>query len=192
MTLVFCTHNQHKFDEVKVLMPKPIKLLSLKDIGCFEDIPETGTTLEENASIKTNFVLKRFNYNCFSDDTGLLVKALNGAPGVYSARYAGPKKDSLANMDLLLKNLENNTNRKAHFKTVISLCLDGQQHFFKGIAQGHINKQKMGEQGFGYDPIFTPVGYNQTFAQLPLKVKNKISHRGKAIAQLIEFLNKRV
>lgn len=189
MELVFATHNQNKFKEVQVLMPKRIQLLSLDMINCFDEIEETGTTLEENAQLKADFVTKHYGYNCFSDDTGLLVDTLNGAPGVYTARYGGPEKDADANMHKLLTELKESKNRKAHFKTVISLNLNTEKHEFNGTIKGTIAYEKSGQKGFGYDPIFIPEGYNKTFAELPLAVKNKISHRGKAIEKLIAFLN---
>ncbi len=189
MELVFATHNQNKFEEVVFLMPKHIKLLSLNMIDCFDEIEEIGTTLEENAQIKADFVTNNYGYNCFSDDTGLLVDALNGAPGVYTARYGGPEKDADVNMNKLLQELENSKNRDAHFKTSIALNVEGEKYLFNGIVNGTITQQKKGEKGFGYDPIFVPNGYNKTFAELPLTIKNKISHRGRAIQKLITFLN---
>lgn len=189
MELVFATHNQNKFEEVQVLMPKHIKLLSLNMINCFDEIEETGITLEKNAQLKADFVTKNYGYSCFSDDTGLLVDTLNGAPGVYTARYGGPEKDANANMNKLLTELKESKNRKAHFKTVISLNLNREKHVFNGIVKGTIAYKKSGQKGFGYDPVFIPKGYNKTFAELPLSTKNKISHRGKAIRKLIAFLN---
>ena len=188
MELVFATHNQNKFEEVQLLLPKSITLLSLKMINCFDEIQETGTTLEENAQLKADFVTKNYGYACFSDDTGLLVDELDGAPGVYTARYAGKEKDANANMNKLLSQLENKTNRKAHFKTVIALNLADKKHLFGGTVHGDIAQEKQGEKGFGYDPIFIPKGYDKTFAELPLTIKNKISHRGRAIQKLIAFL----
>ena len=189
MELVFATHNEHKYQEVLPLMPKHVKLLSLNMISCFDEIEETGKTLEENAKLKADFVTKNYGYNCFSDDTGLLVNALNGAPGVYTARYAGEEKDAHANMDKLLKELESAKDRKAHFKTAIALNLHTENHYFDGIVEGTIANKKSGEKGFGYDPIFIPESYNKTFAELPLSVKNTISHRGRAIQKLLTFLN---
>ncbi len=188
MELVFATHNQNKFKEVQVLMPKHIKLLSLNMINCFDEIEETGTTLEENAQLKADFVTKNYGYNCFSDDTGLLVDALNGAPGVYTARYGGPEKDANANMNKLLLELKESTNRNAYFKTAITLNLNAKKHSFNGIVNGTIALEKSGQKGFGYDPVFIPEGYDKTFAELPLAVKNTISHRGRAIQKLIAFL----
>lgn len=190
MELVFATHNQNKFKEVLLLMPKHIKLLSLNMIRCFDEIEETGITLEENAQLKADFVTKKYGYNCFSDDTGLLVNALNGDPGVHTARYAGKEKDANANMDKLLTNLNSFLDRKAYFKTVIALNIDSEKNQFNGIVEGTIAHKKSGEKGFGYDPIFIPEGYDKTFAELPLSVKNEISHRGRAIQKLIAYLNK--
>ncbi|WP_298476670.1 non-canonical purine NTP diphosphatase [uncultured Maribacter sp.] len=190
MKLVFATNNLNKLKEVQLLVPEDITLLSLKDIGCIEDIPETANTLEGNAQLKADYITKKYNLPCFADDTGLLVHSLNGEPGVYSARYAGEQKSSEDNMNLLLKKLKEKTNRSAYFKTVIALNINNTQTLFQGIAKGEITKTKDGLEGFGYDPIFKPEGYNKTFAELPLTTKNQISHRGKAIAQLIEHLNK--
>ncbi|MGJ8738677.1 non-canonical purine NTP diphosphatase [Zobellia laminariae] len=188
MKLVFATHNKNKLDEVKKLVPPHIELVSLTDIGCFDEIPETGATLEENAQIKADYVTKTYDLACFADDTGLIVDILNGEPGVYSARYAGETKDADDNMNKLLKNLEDKENREAHFKTVIALNLNKEKHIFNGIVEGVIIKEKKGSKGFGYDPIFQPNGYKQTFAELPLKTKNSISHRGLAIKKLLDFL----
>lgn len=188
MKLVFATHNQNKFIEVKKLLPAFIELVSLTDLGCHEDIPETGTTLAENAQIKADYVTAKYQLPCFADDTGLLVSALNGAPGVYSARYAGEAKSAAANMDKLLAELKGAQDRSAHFKTVIALNLDGQTHLFSGEVHGCITQLKTGEKGFGYDPIFLPNGYTQTFAQLAMEAKNKISHRGLAMTKLVDFL----
>jgi XTP/dITP diphosphohydrolase len=157
-------------------------------INCFDEIEETGTTLEENAQLKADYVTKNYGYNCFSDDTGLLVDALNGAPGVYTARYGGPEKDANANMNKLLDELKESKNRNAHFKTAITLNLNSEKHEFNGIVNGVIAHKKSGKKGFGYDPIFIPEGYDKTFAELPLAVKNTISHRGRAIQKLIAFL----
>lgn len=187
MQLVFATHNPNKIREVQILLPKNIELLSLEDIGCKEDIPETAPDLEGNAAQKADYVTKKYGYPCFADDTGLLVDALNGAPGVYSARYAGEQKSAEDNMNKLLEQLQHHTDRSAHFKTVIALNINNQQHFFKGIVHGKITTEKRGEKGFGYDPIFTPQGYDKTFAELPISVKNEISHRGLAIKQLLAF-----
>lgn len=189
MKLVFATHNQNKFNEVKVLLPSYIELMSLTDIGCHDEIPETAETLQDNAQIKADFVTMHYNLPCFADDTGLLVDALNGEPGVYSARYAGEQKSAEDNMNKLLSELEDKNSRAAHFKTVIALNLKQETICFTGIAEGQIIKKKSGQKGFGYDPIFQPKGYNKTFAELTLSVKNEISHRGKAIKQLIAYLN---
>lgn len=188
MKLVFATHNPHKLYEVQLLMPKHITLLSLNDIDCTEDIPETSETLEGNAKLKADFVTKHYRIPCFADDTGLLVEALNGEPGVYSARYAGEQKNAEDNMNKLLKALKGNENRSAHFKTVIALNLPEESHFFEGIVKGNITNKKQGEGGFGYDPIFIPQGYRETFAQLSIEKKNQISHRGKALKKLIDKL----
>lgn len=189
MTLVFATHNSNKLQEIKALLPKNITLLSLADIGCLENIPETANTLEGNAKLKADHVTNTYNLPCFADDTGLLVNALDGAPGVYSARYAGSENDANANMDKLLKNLRHKTDRSAHFKTAIALNLNGKTIFFDGCVNGIITVAKKGENGFGYDPIFKPDGFEETFAQLPLEIKNTISHRGRAFAKLVAHLN---
>lgn len=192
MQLVFATNNLNKIKEVQSFIPKQIKLLSLKDIGCFEDVPETQDTIEGNAIQKAEYIIKHYGYNCFADDTGLEVKVLNGEPGVYSARYAGEQRDANDNMNLLLKNLMDKTNRQAQFKTVIALHLNGELHTFKGVCKGEITTKKQGEQGFGYDPIFKSLGYTKTFAEISLNEKNKIGHRGKAVKQLVDYLNKNV
>ncbi len=188
MQLVFATHNTNKLEEVKKLMPVHIHLVSLSEIGCLEDIPETGESLEENAQIKANYVTENYNLPCFADDTGLLVNALNGAPGVYSARYAGEGKNTEDNMTKLLSEMRSVTDRSAHFKTIIALNLKGETHLFEGIVEGEITSERAGGDGFGYDPIFSPNGYEETFAQLSLKTKNSISHRGKAIQKLMTHL----
>jgi len=188
MQLVFASNNKNKIKEIQQLLPDTIQILSLEDINCLEDIPETADTIEGNAILKANYVTEKYGYNCFADDTGLEVEALNGAPGVYSARYAGEHKSSEDNMDKLLSELEDKTNRKAQFKTVICLNIDGNQHLFTGIAPGEIIKEKIGSQGFGYDPIFKPEGFPDTFAQLSLEEKANISHRGIAVRKLISFL----
>lgn len=190
MHLVFATHNENKLTEVRLLMPKHITILSLNDIGCVESIPETGETLEENAVLKANHITEHYGYPCFADDTGLLVDALDGAPGVYSARYAGEDCHADRNMDKLLYALRENNERSAHFKTIIALNLKNETLLFKGIVQGEITNTKQGKGGFGYDPIFRPLGYDLTFAELPVSKKNEISHRGKAIRQLTAFLGK--
>jgi XTP/dITP diphosphohydrolase len=188
MKLVFATNNPNKIIEIQQLIGNQIELLSLESIGCFEEIPETADTIEENAILKANYVTQKYGYNCFADDTGLEVMALNGEPGVFSARYAGEQKDSIANMDKLLKKMNGISNRKAQFKTVIALNLKGEQELFTGIASGSIAITKTGLNGFGYDPIFIPDGYKNSFASLTPEIKNKISHRAKAIQQLIDFL----
>lgn len=186
--LVFATNNAHKLQEVSDILGDQIDLLSLKDINCNTDIDETGITLEENASLKSSFVYNNFQIDCFADDTGLEVEALNGEPGVYSARYAGDNHDSEANMQKLLDNLNNKTNRKARFRTVISLIMDGKELFFEGIIEGEITKEKQGHSGFGYDPIFQPDGYHETFAELGEDIKNRISHRSIAVNKLCKYL----
>ncbi len=189
MKLVFATHNANKFAEVKALVPNYIELLSLEDIGCTEEIPETAETIDGNAILKTEFVNRHYGYNCFSDDTGLEVDALDGAPGVYSARYAGAAKSASANMEKLLKELEGNQNRAARFKTAIALSLHGNQTLFLGICTGTITLSPRGEKGFGYDPIFQPDGTTQTFAEMSLTQKSEIGHRGKAMRQFLQYLS---
>ncbi|WAC03168.1 non-canonical purine NTP diphosphatase [Lacinutrix neustonica] len=189
MQLVFATNNQNKLKEVQSLIPKSIKLLSLKDIGCFEDVPETQDTIEGNAVQKAAFIKAHYGYDCFADDTGLEVETLHGEPGVFSARYAGEQRDANDNMDLLLKKLNDTHDRNAQFKTVIALHLNGKTETFTGICKGEITKEKIGDHGFGYDPIFKPTPYKETFAEMDLKLKNKIGHRGKAVTQLVQYLN---
>ncbi|WP_417368494.1 non-canonical purine NTP diphosphatase [Flavobacterium beibuense] len=190
MKLVFASNNKNKIQEIKHQLPDDIELLSLEDIGCTEDIPETADTIEGNAILKADYVTQKYGYNCFADDTGLEVEALNGEPGVYSARYAGEQKDANDNMDKLLLNLEDKSNRNAMFKTVIALNLNGEQHLFTGIVNGVITTNKAGDKGFGYDPIFKPEGLDLTFAQISMDEKAKLSHRGRAVQQLIAFLKK--
>lgn len=190
MQLVFATNNHNKLKEVQALVPNHIKLLSLADILCIEDIPETQPTIKGNAIQKAEYIKTNYGYDCFADDTGLEVEALSGAPGVYSARYAGPQRNSDDNMNKLLSELENKDNRNAQFKTVIALHLNGKLNTFTGICKGVITTEKHGEGGFGYDPIFKAVGYDKTFAEISLEEKNKIGHRGKAVQQLIHFLRK--
>lgn len=190
ITLVFASQNENKIKEIQALLPNHIQIKSLAEINCFTDIPETGTTLEENAKIKADFVTQNYKLDCFADDSGLEVDYLNGAPGVYSARYAGEQKNSQDNIDLLLKNLENVTIRNACFKTVITLNHLEKQYFFTGIVNGKITLERKGSQGFGYDPIFIPEGYTKTFAEMTLEEKGKISHRALAIKQLVDFLVK--
>lgn len=189
MKLVFATNNKHKLDEVrKITSHHPVEIVSLAEINCFDDIPETADTLEGNALQKAHYVQEKFGLNCFADDTGLEVEALNNAPGVYSARYAGPGHDSEANMKKLLHEMEGMENRKARFRTVIALVWNGKTYTFDGIVNGTITTTKRGENGFGYDPIFIPEGYEQTFAELGNDIKNQISHRAKAVEKLDEFL----
>jgi len=188
MKLVFATNNKNKILEVQQMIPSTIEIISLESISCFEEIPETAATIEENARMKANYVTEKYGYDCFADDTGLEVESLNGEPGVFSARYAGEQRSSEDNMNKLLDALSNETNRNAQFKTVIALNLNGKQHLFTGIAKGKITLEKTGNQGFGYDPIFKPEGFTETFAQLSLEEKGAISHRGKATEQLIAFL----
>lgn len=188
MKLVFATNNKNKLKEVQQLLPKDIRLLSLEEIGCTEDIPETSPTIEANAIQKAQYVKEKYGYDCFADDTGLEVKALNGAPGVYSARYAGEAKSSEANIDKLLEELEGKNDRSARFKTVIALHLDGKLYSFKGICPGNIIFERKGLQGFGYDPVFQPEGKETTFAEMSLEEKSEISHRARAIRQLIDFI----
>lgn len=188
MKLVFASNNPNKIKEIQQMLPESITILSLEDIGCTEDIPETAETIEGNAILKANYVTEKYGYDCFADDTGLEVDALNGEPGVYSARYAGEQKDANDNMDKLLSNLQNKTNRKAQFKTVIALNINEKQHLFTGIVKGNIIKEKIGTKGFGYDPIFVAENDTITFAELSTAEKAIISHRGIAVKQLIEYL----
>ena len=189
MKLVFATNNKHKLDEVrKITSRHPVEIVSLAEINCFDDIPETADTLEGNALQKAHYIQEKFGLNCFADDTGLEVEALNNAPGVYSARYAGPGHDSEANMKKLLHEMEGKENRKARFRTVIALVWNGKTYTFDGIVNGTITTTKRGENGFGYDPIFIPEGYEQTFAELENDIKNQISHRAKAVEKLDDFL----
>ena len=200
MKIVFATNNQHKLSEVRQILGDSIEVLSLNDIGCHEDIPETGTTLEANAQQKAQYVYDHYHIDCFADDTGLEVDALGGAPGVYSARYAAIgcaatssqpiDHDSEANMTRLLNELGENNNRNARFRTVIALIQQGELHEFEGIVNGQIIRERRGGEGFGYDPIFQPDGYDQTFAELGTEVKNHISHRARATKKLCEFLKR--
>lgn len=189
MQLIFASHNKNKVKEVKSLIPNTINLLSLDDINLLNEIEETSTTIEGNALLKAQTIYNQTGINCFADDSGLLVDALNGAPGVYSARYAGEQKNDEDNMQKLLLDLTNKDSRKAHFKTVMALIIDGKEYLFEGIINGKIISEKMGTNGFGYDPIFVPNGYTETFAQLNSETKNAISHRGIALKKLIEFIN---
>jgi XTP/dITP diphosphohydrolase len=208
MKIVFATNNQHKLSEIRSILGENIEVLSLKDIGCEVDIPETGTTLEENALQKAQYIFDHYHIDCFADDTGLEVEALNGAPGIYSARYASMESDdqtishdSEANMARLLRELGENNNRRARFRTVIALiqrkdvCPCGctsikEIHKFEGIVEGEIIRERRGGEGFGYDPIFQPEGYDKTFAELGMDIKNHISHRARAVTKLCEFLSK--
>lgn len=191
MELIFATNNNHKLEEVQAMTGHDIQLKSLNDIGCEDDIPETGDTFEDNASQKSHFIFERYGLNCFADDSGLEVDALNNEPGVYSARYGGTR-DAEANLQLVLDKLKGSANRTARFRTVISLILDGREYFFEGVAEGSITSSKSGIEGFGYDPIFKPAGYDLTFAEMSGSQKNAISHRAKAMEKLISFLKARV
>lgn len=189
MKLVFATNNKHKLEEVRSILPQEIEVISLEEIHCHEEIPETASTLEGNALQKALFVKEHYGFDCFADDTGLEVEALNNAPGVYSARYAGPQNDAQANMRKLIGELEGIENRKARFRTVIALLLEGKEYTFEGIIDGTIIEEEKGTTGFGYDPIFIPKGYDQTFAELGNDIKNNISHRALAVRKLTEFLS---
>lgn len=186
--IVFATNNQHKLEEIRRIVGGKFRILSLKEIGCEEDIPETADTLEGNALMKARFVKEHYGYDCFADDTGLMVDALGGAPGVYSARYAGPGHDSAANMELLLKNLDGVTERSARFVTVIALILNGQEMTFEGRVEGEILTVPAGTSGFGYDPVFKPTESSVSFAEMSADAKNAISHRGRATAKLMTYL----
>ena len=188
--LVFATNNQHKTEEIRTSLQGKYEVLNLEDIGCDVDIPETGDTFAENASLKSAYVNKNFKLDCFADDSGLEIEALNNEPGVYSARYSG-SRDSLENMQLVLKKLEGVENRKARFKTVISLLHNGEHHLFEGVINGTIRTELSGAGGFGYDPIFQPDGYEITFAEMTMEVKNTISHRAIALKKMIDFLNEK-
>ncbi len=188
MKLVFATNNPHKLKELQDLLGEEIELLSLADIECNEEIPEDFETLEENANQKAEYIYKKYHINCFADDTGLEIEALNNAPGVYSARYAGEAKDAKANMQKVLAKLKGEINRKAQFRTVISLYLNGKSYQFEGVVKGTILTKEQGDYGFGYDPIFQPEGYQQTFAEMDMSTKNRISHRGRAVQKLVDFL----
>ena len=189
--LVFATANQNKVTEIDKLLPESILLTSLKELGQKKDIPETSKTIEGNAIQKANFITEKYNVNCFADDTGLEINALKGEPGVNSARYAGVEKDADQNIKLVLKNMDGITKRGAQFKTVIALNLDGEQHLFFGVVKGKIRKQRIGQNGFGYDPIFEPENCGKTFAEMTLEEKNKYSHRARAFNKMIRFLNTR-
>ena len=188
MDLVFATNNKHKLEELQAILGDKIRILSLKDIGCNEDIPEEQATLEGNASQKAFYVFNKFGHNCFADDTGLEIDALNGEPGVYSARYAGEEKSAEANMNKVLDKLTKIKNRNARFRTVISLVINGSEKQFEGVVEGEIVDVKKGGSGFGYDPIFKPTGFSKTFAEMNLSEKNQISHRGRAVKKLVNHL----
>ena len=187
---VFATNNNHKLEEVSAILGNKVELLSMKEIGCHDDIPETADTLEGSALLKARSIYDKYHTDCFADDTGLEVEALNGAPGVFSARYAGDAHNSEANMNKLLLELEGSDNRKARFRTVFALIVNGKEHIFEGIVKGEITKGKHGTSGFGYDPIFLPEGYTQTFAEMGNELKNKISHRAVATKKLCNFILK--
>ncbi len=190
MKIVFATNNQHKLEEIRHILGEQFEIVSLQDIGCNTDIPETGETLEENALIKARYVYEHYGLDCFADDTGLEVDALGGEPGVRSARYAeGVGHDSEANMSKLLANLKENNNRKARFRTVIALIIKGEEQLFEGVVRGEISRSRSGSEGFGYDPIFVPEGYDRSFAELGAEIKNSISHRARAVEKLAERLN---
>ncbi|MEK6512361.1 non-canonical purine NTP diphosphatase [Myroides odoratimimus] len=191
MKLVFASNNKNKIKEIRNQLPDTIEILSLEDIGCNIDIPETADTIEGNAKLKADFVKRHYGYDCFADDSGLEVDALNGAPGVYSARYAGEQKNDNDNIDKLLEVLQKEENRKANFKTVICLNLHTETYYFTGIIDGQLLKEKQGTEGFGYDPIFVADGMDKSFAEIDINAKNAISHRGKAVRQLVNFLSKK-
>lgn len=191
MKICFSTNNKKKIEEVKAALGSGFELVSLQEIGCHEELPETGDTLDHNAFQKARFVKEHYGVDCFADDTGLEVEALNGAPGVYSGRFAGEPRSDERNIDLLLEKMEGMNHRKARFRTVIALILEGKEYQFEGIAEGEILHQRVGERCFGYDPIFRPLGYNCSFAELSIEEKNEISHRGKAVKSFVEFLNNR-
>jgi len=186
--LVFATNNEHKLRELRQILTGEFELLSLNDIGCNDEIPETGTTLESNASQKSNYIWDKYGLDCFADDTGLEISALGNEPGVYSARYAGEEKSPEANMKKVFDKMTDVTDRRARFRCVFSLIMGGNEHQFEGIVEGVILREKEGSGGFGYDPIFKPDGYRHSFASLSPEVKNKISHRGRAVMKLVEYL----
>lgn len=188
MQLIFATHNKNKVFEVNNLLAPHYKILNLSDIGCEEDIPETGTSLEENALIKARFVKTHYKSDCFADDSGLEIESLNNEPGVYSARYAGPEKNDAANIIKVMENLRDKPNRNARFRTVIALLINGKEHLFEGIINGRISLEKKGMNGFGYDPVFIPEGNSKTFAEMTLEEKNLLSHRAIAVNKLAAFL----
>lgn len=188
MNIVFATNNKNKVKEIQTLLPKKISILSLKDINCFDDIPETKDTLEGNSEQKADYVKNNFGNDCFADDTGLFIESLNGEPGVYSARYAGEDGNAKANIKKVLSKIDGIDNRKAYFKTIICLILNNEKHYFEGRVDGKIISTEKGVDGFGYDPIFVPDDYETSFAEMPLSEKNKISHRARAVKKLIAFL----
>ncbi|WP_407426373.1 RdgB/HAM1 family non-canonical purine NTP pyrophosphatase [Arcticibacter sp.] len=187
-TLVFATNNKHKLEEVQALIGNKFQLKTLEEIGCTDDIPETGDTFQDNASQKSRYIWDRFQIDCFSDDSGLEVKALNGEPGVYSARYSG-SRDPEENLQLVMSKMKDVSDRSASFKCVISIVLDGKEHLFEGSVEGEITNTRSGSAGFGYDPIFKPQGYDVSFAEMPAEEKNRISHRARAVEKLVGFLN---
>ena len=189
MDIVFATNNSNKLFEIKKLIKNPINILSLKDIKCFEEIPETSNTLEGNAYLKSSHIFKKYGFNVFSDDSGLEIHALDGRPGVYSARYAGENCNSTHNIKKVLKEMKNITNRTAFFRTIISLIINGKETQFEGVVHGNIVLEEKGMNGFGYDPIFQPIGYDKTFAEMDLVEKNLVSHRSRAVKKLVDFLN---
>ena len=191
MKLVFATNNQHKLRELQQILGDEFQLLSLNDIGCNEEIPENQQTLEGNAAEKSFFIYNKYGHNCFADDTGLEIEALNGEPGVFSARYAGEEKSADANMHKVLEKMKEIKNRKARFRTVISLVIDGNERQFEGVVDGTVLDERRGDEGFGYDPVFQPDGYLQTFAEMDPVQKNQISHRGRAVQKLVSYLKSR-
>lgn len=186
--IVFATNNKHKLEEVRAIVGKNFEILSLSDIGCHEDIPETGNTFEDNALMKARYIKEKYGYDCFADDSGLEVTALNNAPGVFSARYAGEPSDSLRNIEKLMSNMQGKTERSARFRTSIALLYNGEEHLFKGVIEGKIIDTLRGDKGFGYDPVFVPDGYDITFAEMSSEEKNSISHRARATKELVDFL----
>lgn len=188
MKIVFATNNLHKLEEINRILAGKHEIISLEKIGCHDDIPEDHDTLQDNALQKARYVKEHYGYDCFADDTGLEIEALGNRPGVYSARYAGPAKEAEDNMKKVLEEMQGMTNREARFRTVIALLLNGKEYLFEGSVQGNILTEKHGQTGFGYDPIFQPLGYSQSFAEMPMDEKNKISHRGRAVQKLYEFL----
>jgi XTP/dITP diphosphohydrolase len=189
MKICFATNNPKKIEEVKAALGEEFTLLSLKDIGCEEELPETGDTLEHNALEKAKYVYDNYGVSCFADDTGLEVEALDNAPGVYSGRFAGEPRSDARNVELLLQKLDGQPNRRARFRTVVALILEGEEHKFEGVANGVITEKRSGDKGFGYDPVFRPEGFEETFAEMSMEDKNQISHRGKAVEKLADFLH---